>query len=90
VAAEIVDDDDVAGLEHWHQDLFDIGDEADPVDRPIDYARVIDMVAAQGGEEGERAPTALRELRDQPFAAGPRVCVMLGLAQVSSMKTSTH
>ena len=38
VAAEIVHDDDVARLERWQQDLFDIGTEAFAVDRPVEQA----------------------------------------------------
>lgn len=39
VAAKIVDDDDVASPERGHQDLFDIGELADPVDGAVDGAR---------------------------------------------------
>jgi hypothetical protein len=38
VTAEIVHDDDVAGFERRHEDLLDIGEEAEAVDRPIDDA----------------------------------------------------
>ena len=46
VAAEVVDDDDVAGLECRQQKLLDVGAEAVAVDRPIDDARRVDPVAA--------------------------------------------
>jgi hypothetical protein len=46
VTAEIVDDDNVAGLERRHQNLLDIGEEAFAVDRSIDHAGSIDAVAA--------------------------------------------
>jgi hypothetical protein len=36
VAAEIVDDDDIAGPQRRHQDLLDIGKEAFAVDRSVD------------------------------------------------------
>ena len=89
VTAEIVDDDDVAGLERRHQELLDIGQEAFAVDRPVDHARGVDAVVAQRGEEGQRPPVAMRGFGDQPFARGARpwVRVILVLAQVSSMKT---
>jgi hypothetical protein len=45
VAAEIVDDDDIAGLERRHQYLLDIGEEAFPVDRAVDDARRVDTIA---------------------------------------------
>jgi hypothetical protein len=68
VAAEIVEDDDVAWLERRHQYLLDIGQEALAVDRPVDDARGVDAVMAQSGEEGERVPAAMRGLGDQPGA----------------------
>ena len=70
VAAEIVHDDDVAGLERRDENLLDIGEEAFAVDRPVDDAGCVDAVAAQGGEEGQRPPAAMRHLGDQPLAAG--------------------
>ncbi len=48
VAAEIVHDDDVAGLERRDEELLDIGAEALAVDRPVEDAGRIDPVAAQG------------------------------------------
>jgi hypothetical protein len=60
VAAEIVHDDDVAGLEHWNELLFDIGTEAFTVDRTVEDARSGELVATQGAEEGPRAPMAMR------------------------------
>src|SRR5213075_740728 len=69
VAAEIVDDHDISGLEGGHEHLLDIGKEALAIDRAVDDARRIDPVGAQCGEEGERAPTAVRDLGDQPLAA---------------------
>lgn len=52
VAAEVVHDDDVAGLEHWNELLFDIGAEAFAVDRTVEDARSGELVATQGAEEG--------------------------------------
>ena len=60
VAAEIVHDDDVAGFEHRHELLLDIGPEAFAVDRPIEDARRCEPIAAQGAEEGQRPPVAVR------------------------------
>jgi hypothetical protein len=47
VAAEIVDDDDIARLEGRDQDLLDIGEEALVVDRPVDDACSSDTIAAR-------------------------------------------
>ena len=62
VAAEIVDDDDVARFEDWNENLLDIGQEAFAVNRPVDDTRGIDPVMAQGRQEGQRSPVALRNL----------------------------
>ena len=69
VAAEIVEDDDVTGWEGRNQELLDLGQELLAVDWAPEETRCIDPVMTQGGEEGERAPTAMRRLADQPVAA---------------------
>lgn len=69
VGAEIVHDDNVAGLERWHQQLLDIGTEALAVDRPVDDAGRRDPVVAECREESHRPPMAVRDLsleRDAP------------------------
>jgi len=76
MAAEIVDDDDVTGLERGHQNLFDVSQEAFTVDRAIDHARSFDPVMAQGGEECQRPPeecqrppAAMWRFGDQSFSS---------------------
>jgi hypothetical protein len=64
VAGEIVEDDDIARLEGGDQELLDIGLEFLAVDRAIEEAGRLDPVMPQGGQEGERAPTAMRCLAD--------------------------
>jgi hypothetical protein len=54
--AEIVEDHDVARLQRWHEDLFDIGVEALAVDGPVEQAGRVDAVIAQGGEESRGLP----------------------------------
>jgi len=71
VAAEIVQNDDVAGLERRHQLLLDIGPEAFAVDRTIEDARGREPIAAQGAEEGQRAPVAVRCEPPQAFSLRP-------------------
>jgi len=56
VAAEVVEDDDVAGLERRNENLFDIGGEARAVDWPVEDARRVDPVASQCGDKGQRFP----------------------------------
>src|SRR3546814_14572684 len=70
VGAEIVHDDDVAGFEHGHELLLDIGPEALAVDRPVEDARRRQPIAAQRAEEGQRAPVAMRGEAAQALAAG--------------------
>ncbi len=46
VAAEIIDDDDVAKLQDGNELLLDIGAEALAVDRSVEHARGCELVAA--------------------------------------------
>jgi len=59
VAAEIVQDDDVARSEHWNELLFDIGSKALAVDRAIEDAGGGQAIVAQRPEERQRPPAAL-------------------------------
>ena len=52
VAAEIVHDDDVAGLEQGQELLFDVSAEAFAIDGSIEHARGAELVAAQRAKEG--------------------------------------
>ncbi len=56
VAAKIVEDDDIAGIEGWCQALLDPGGEGNSVDRAIEHEGRDDAVVAQSGEEGQRLP----------------------------------
>ena len=69
VGAEIVHDDDVAGLQHRHELLFHIGPKALAIDRPIEDTRGGEPIAAQRPEEGQRAPVAVWCKAAQAFAA---------------------
>ena len=71
VAAEIVHDDDVAGLERRHEELLDIGFEAFAVDRSIKDARCVDPVVPQGREECEGLPMPVRRLTAQALPSRP-------------------
>ena len=77
LAAEVIHDDNVAGAEGGHQELFDVSTEAGAVDRPVDDAGGGDPVAAQSRQKGQCPPAAVRQLSDQaaatwraPVAAG--------------------
>jgi hypothetical protein len=60
----------VAGAERGHQELLDIGTKAGAVDRAVDNAGRRNAVAAQGSQEGQRAPAPVRHLGNQTAAAG--------------------
>ena len=68
VRAEIVEDDDVVGLEGWDQLLADIGEEAFAIDGTVEDAGRSELVAAEGAEEGQGAPAAVRGKAAQSLA----------------------
>nr|BAT26800.1 hypothetical protein [Aurantimonas coralicida] len=68
MTAEIVHDDDVAGLEDRRQDLLDIGPEANAVDRSVEDARGGKAVAAQGADKGQSSPVAMWRKTTQALA----------------------
>ena len=90
MAAEIVHDHEIAGQDRGEQHLLDMGSEAFAVDRSIEKPRRVNMVVAQGGDEGYGFPAAIGNFGDEPFARGahPRIASMSVLVHVSSMKTS--
>src|SRR5689334_11016903 len=61
VAAEIVEDDDVALGEGWDENSLHVEREELAVDRTVDDPRGIDAVGPQGGDEGERLPMPVRQ-----------------------------
>src|SRR2546428_4397241 len=61
VAAEIVQNDDVAGTKRGHEDLLDIDPEALAVDRPLEQPRRVDAVVAQRSQERRGLPAAVRD-----------------------------
>lgn len=71
VASEIVHDDDVAWLEGCDQLLFDIGQEARPIDRAIEDAGRGDPVAPQRRQKGHRAPASMWRETCQALALRP-------------------
>ena len=69
VAAEVVDDDDIARLKGGDEHLLDIGQKGLAIDWAVDDAGRVDAIVAQRGQKGQRPPAALGNLGDQPFAA---------------------
>lgn len=70
VGAKIVENDDVAGLERWQQNLFDIGAETLAIDWSIKDTWSGNPVMAEGCEKGECVPMAMRDLGNEPSAPG--------------------
>src|SRR5580693_1386239 len=68
VATEIIEDDDVARLQRWGQNLIDIGPEALAVDWTIENPWGLDTITPQGGEEGHCLPVTVRDLCREPPA----------------------
>ena len=56
VGAEIVGNDPVAGTQGRDEDLFDVGEEARPVDRPVEDTGRGEPGDAQGGDERAGLP----------------------------------
>ena len=68
MATEIIEDDDVARLQRWGQNLIDIGPEALAVDWTIENPWGLDTITPQGGEEGHCLPVTVRDLCREPPA----------------------
>jgi hypothetical protein len=63
VRPEIVHDDDLAWRVRRGQNLLDIGEEAFAIDRPPNHAWGGNAVMAQGGQETQRPPASVRQIR---------------------------
>lgn len=69
VAAEIVQDDDIAGTKGRQENLLDINPEAHAIDWSLDEPWRIDAVMAQGYQEGHGFPAAVRDFGGEPVPA---------------------
>src|ERR1700704_5240303 len=69
VAAEIVHDDYVTGLQGREQNLLDVNCEALTVDRAIENPWCLDPIAAQCGQESCGLPVAVRDFGCESGAA---------------------
>jgi len=70
VAAKIIHDDKVAGLERGGEELLDIGGEAPAVDRAVEQAWRVDPIAAQRREEGHGFPMTMWRLAPHSLSPG--------------------
>lgn len=71
MARQIIQDDEVAGLQLGDEKLPDILGEDDAVHRPIYNQRSDDPGGAQSCGEGRRLPVAIRRKALDPLSAGP-------------------
>ncbi len=68
VAAEIVHDDEVPGLQGRDEELFDVAQEALAIDLAVKHARSGDGFLAKSREEGQRLPVAVRNIGIETLA----------------------
>lgn len=74
MTGQVVEDDDMAGLQRRRELGFDIEIEHLAVHRPVDDPRCVQPVMAQGADEGLAAPMPKRCVIDQaPSVAYPSV-----------------
>jgi hypothetical protein len=66
---QVIEDDDVAGAECRRQDLFDVREEADIVDRAIKDGRGTESLDRQRGDHRRRLPMTTGGVVVQPRAA---------------------
>src|SRR6266436_6384127 len=64
VGPQVVHEHDVAFCQGWHEYLLDIGQECGSIHRTIDDIRCCQSVAAQGRNERQGFPVAVRDTRD--------------------------
>jgi len=92
VAAEIVHDDDVTGLQGWNENFRDVDREALTIDRTFEKSGGIDAVVTERRQEGRGLPAPMRDLSDQTPAtrspAAQRRHVGLGPCLVDEHQTA--
>lgn len=71
VAAEIVENDDVATTKRWDQELIDVSAEDFAVDWTIDHTRLGQSIDPESCEEGQRVPASVGRKTRQALALWP-------------------
>ena len=69
VHRQVVEDDDVAGMQRRHKDLFDVREERRVINRAIEHGGSGEFVDAQPRHDRVRLPMAVRRIVAQPDAA---------------------
>src|SRR5215467_6262807 len=90
MARQVVENDDITGPQGWDEDLFDVSEEARPVDGSVEDSGRREPGRAQRADEGCCLPMAVRHGCDQALSErSPTIAAShVGCCQVSSMKTS--
>jgi len=68
VAAQIVENHDIARLQRGHKELLYPGKEGDGVDGAVQHAGCLNAIRAQGRQEGHGFPVTMRHPRYQALA----------------------
>src|SRR5258705_13913822 len=68
MSGNIVQKDDLALLQSWSKDLFDIGQEVGSIHRAIQHKRSGDAIVAQPAYESRCFPVAVWHFINEPFA----------------------
>lgn len=68
VAAQIIEDNDVAGFQRRCEDLVHIGMEDNPVHRTVDDERRGDPIVTQASDKGRRLPVSMGQPANQAHA----------------------
>ncbi len=89
MAGEVVEDDDIAGIEGWGELGLDVALESEPVDRTVKQPGGCQSIASEACNEGLRAPVPEGRGRPPAWPRGPRPRrrVILVVVEVSSRKT---
>jgi len=78
MAAEVIQDDDIAGSKDRQKNLLDIDTKAHAINRPLDEPWRIDPVMAQGRQEGHGLPAAVGNLGMKSAQANTRTRFTIG------------
>ncbi len=68
VASQVVENDNIAGLERGHEDLCDIDEELLAIDQSVEHARRGQPLITKSGQKGLRSLVSMRRLADQALA----------------------